>query len=230
MKTKHMYKAYLKPGKEESLKRFHPWVFSGAIARIEGQPEEGDIVEVYTAQNEFIAKGHCQIGSIAIRVLSFRQDEKIDRDFWRRKLQAAYDMRRNLHIGGNPANDTYRLVHGEGDNLPGLVVDIYGRTVVMQAHSPGMHVDRMEIADALADVMGDTIDSIYYKSESTLPYKADLYPEKRLPQREQHRQRGYRVRAEISHRLAERTKDRLLRRPTRKPGIIRKVRARAYHS
>ena len=177
MKTKHMYKAYLKPGKEESLKRFHPWVFSGAIARIEGQPEEGDIVEVYTAQNEFIAKGHCQIGSIAIRVLSFRQDEKIDRDFWRRKLQAAYDMRRNLHIGGNPANDTYRLVHGEGDNLPGLVVDIYGRTVVMQAHSPGMHVDRMEIADALADVMGDTIDSIYYKSESTLPYKADLYPE-----------------------------------------------------
>ena len=172
-----MYKVYLKPGKEESLKRFHPWVFSGAIAHIDGQPEEGEVVEIYTSHNEFIAKGHFQIGSIAVRVLSFLQDEAIDANFWKRKLAIALDMRRSIGIADRKDNDTYRLVHGEGDNLPGLVIDIYNRTAVMQAHSAGMHLDRMPIADALNEVMDGRIDNIYYKSETTLPFKADLYPE-----------------------------------------------------
>lgn len=110
-------------------------------------------------------------------MLSFYQDEAIDADFWKRKLSIAYDMRRSIGIAENPVNNTYRLVHGEGDNLPGLVIDIYARTAVMQAHSAGMHLDRMAIADALTEVMGDKIDNIYYKSETTLPFKADLYPE-----------------------------------------------------
>ena len=138
-----MYKVYLKPNKEESLKRFHPWVFSGAIAHFDGEPEEGEVVEIYTSKKEFIAKGHFQIGSIAVRVLTFRQEEEINADFWKRKLSIAYDMRRSIGIAGNPTNNTYRLVHGEGDNLPGLVIDIYARTAVMQAHSAGMHLDRM---------------------------------------------------------------------------------------
>ena len=112
-----MYKVYLKPNKEESLKRFHPWVFSGAIAHFDGEPEEGEVVEIYTSKKEFIAKGHFQIGSIAVRVLTFRQDEEINADFWKRKLSIAYDMRRSIGIAGNPTNNTYRLVHGEGDNL-----------------------------------------------------------------------------------------------------------------
>ena len=166
-------KVYLKPGKEESLKRFHPWVFSGAIARVEGEPEEGEVVYVYTSQKEFIACGHFQVGSIAVRVLSFRQ-ETIDHAFWVRRLEVAKDLRRALGLIGNPQNNTYRLVHGEGDNLPGLIIDVYDHTAVMQAHSAGMHVYRMEIADALSEVMGDVIQNIYYKSETTLPFKADL--------------------------------------------------------
>lgn len=166
-------KVYLKPGKEESLKRFHPWVFSGAIARVEGEPEEGEIVDVYTSKKEFIACGHFQIGSIAVRVLSFVQ-ETIDHEFWIRKLAVAKDLRVAFGLIGNPQNNTYRLVHGEGDNLPGLIIDVYDHTAVMQAHSAGMHVYRMEIADALSEVMGDVIENIYYKSETTLPFKADL--------------------------------------------------------
>ena len=169
-----MYRVYLKPGKEESLKRFHPWVFSGAIARFEGEPEEGDVVEILTTKKEFIAKGHFQIGSIAVRVLSFDKEEAIDEAFWKKKLQTAYDMRKGIGIAGRADNNTYRLVHGEGDNLPGLVIDIYDRTAVMQAHSAGMHMDRMKIAQALSEVMKEEIDNIYYKSETTLPYKADL--------------------------------------------------------
>ena len=172
-----MYKLYLKPGKEESLKRFHPWIFSGAIARMEGTPQEGETVEVYTSKNEFIAKGHYQIGSIAVRVLTFRQDEAIDKAFWMRRLSAARLMRQSIGLASRPDNDTYRLVHGEGDNLPGLVIDIYARTAVMQAHSAGMHLERMTIAQALQEVMQGQIDNIYYKSETTLPFKADLYPE-----------------------------------------------------
>lgn len=166
-------KVYLKPGKEESLKRFHPWVFSGAIARVEGEPEEGEVVDVYTSKKEFIACGHFQIGSIAVRVLSFRQ-EVIDRAYWVRRLSVAKDLRRALGLIDNPQNNTYRLVHGEGDNLPGLIIDVYNHTAVMQAHSAGIHIYRMEIADALTEVMGDVIQNIYYKSETTLPFKADL--------------------------------------------------------
>ena len=169
-------KVYLKPGKEESLKRFHPWVFSGAIAKIEGEPEEGEVVDVYTSKKEFIACGHYQIGSIAVRVLSFVQ-ETIDRAFWKRRLGVALDLRRSLDLVDNPQNNTCRLVHGEGDNLPGLIVDVYGKTAVMQAHSAGMHVDRLEIAEALSEVMEGIVENIYYKSETTLPFKADLGPE-----------------------------------------------------
>lgn len=166
-------KVFLKPGKEESLKRFHPWVFSGAIARVEGEPEEGEVVDVYTSKKEFIACGHFQIGSIAVRVLSFRQ-EPIDHAFWVRRLQVAKDLRCALGVLGNPQNNTYRLVHGEGDNLPGLIIDVYDHTAVMQAHSAGIHLDRMAVAEALEEVMGDVIQHIYYKSETTLPFKADL--------------------------------------------------------
>ena len=117
---------FLKKGKEDSLRRFHPWIFSGAIHHIEGELQEGDIVKVYTFDNEFIAIGHWQIGSIAVRVLSFR-DVDIDDDFWTSRLTTAYEARKAIGVACNPQNNTYRLVHGEGDNLPGLVVDIYGR-------------------------------------------------------------------------------------------------------
>jgi len=169
-----MYRVYLKPGKEESLKRFHPWVFSGAISHIDGTPAEGDLVEIYTSKQAFIAKGHYQIGSIAVRVLSFQQEEAIDDAFWERKLGIAYQMRQGIGICNRADNSTYRLVHGEGDGLPGLVIDIYGHTAVMQAHSVGMHCCRKQIARALCQVMGSALENIYYKSETTLPYKADL--------------------------------------------------------
>ncbi|MBR2630476.1 MAG: class I SAM-dependent rRNA methyltransferase [Bacteroidaceae bacterium] len=167
-----MKSIFLKPGKEESLKRFHPWVFSGAIHHMSEEPEEGEIVSVYTHKNEYIATGHFQIGSIMVRVLSFEK-EAIDQDFYERKLTIALDVRRRIGIIGNN-NNTYRLVHGEGDNLPGLVIDVYGHTAVMQAHSVGMHKDRKILASALKNVMGDEVHNIFYKSETTLPYKADL--------------------------------------------------------
>ena len=169
-----MYKnIYLKRGKEESLKRFHPWVFSGAIAKMDEGIVEGEIVRVITSTGDFIAVGHYQIGSIAVRVLSFH-DVAIDDEFWCSRLDSALKMRIVVGIADNAANNTYRLVHGEGDNLPGLVIDCYGETAVMQAHSVGMHVNRMEVAKALAQVMGDRLKNIYYKSETTLPFKADL--------------------------------------------------------
>ena len=163
----------LKRGKEDSLRRFHPWIFSGAIQRTEGNPEEGDIVTVYTNSGEFIARGHIQIGSITVRVLTFN-DEPIDQNFWNRRIATAYDLRLRTGIASRPDNDTYRLVHGEGDSLPGLIVDIYGETAVMQAHSVGMHVNRSDIAEALKNTLGDKLKNIYYKSETTLPYKADI--------------------------------------------------------
>lgn len=167
-----MKSIFLKRGKEESLRRFHPWIFSGAILRMNEEPEEGEVVQVYTSENEYIATGHFQIGSIMVRVLSF-DNEDIDQNFYERKLSIALDARRSIGvIGGN--NNTFRLVHGEGDNLPGLVIDIYGSTAVMQAHSVGMHTDRKIIAKALKNVMGDDLQNIYYKSETTLPYKAEL--------------------------------------------------------
>ena len=163
----------LKRGKEESLQRFHPWIFSGAIQRIEGSPEEGDAVTVYTNDRKFIARGHVQVGSIAVRVLTFT-DEPIDIEFWRRRIATAYHLRRSIGLAGNPTNDTYRLVHGEGDSLPGLIIDIYGPTAVMQAHSVGMHVNRATIAQVLKETLGESLDNIYYKSDTTLPYKADI--------------------------------------------------------
>ena len=172
-----MYKQiFLKRGKEESLKRFHPWIFSGAIHHMDEGIEEGEKVRVITAAGEFIAVGHYQIGSIAVRVLSF-EDIEINTDFWCERLQSALDVRIGVGIADSPTNNTYRLVHGEGDYLPGLVIDCYGSTAVMQAHSVGMHVCRNEICQALVQVMGDRIANVYYKSETTLPYKADLHQE-----------------------------------------------------
>ncbi len=164
---------YLKRGKEDSLKRFHPWVFSGAISYMDDGIKEGDIVRVITNQGEFIAVGHYQIGSIAVRVLSF-DDIEIDDSFWKSRLLSALTMRQRIGIADNPDNNTFRLVHGEGDNLPGLVIDCYGKTAVMQAHSVGMHFCRNDIARLLVDVMGSRINNIFYKSETTLPFKADL--------------------------------------------------------
>ncbi len=163
----------LKRGKEESLLRFHPWIFSGAIASIEGDPEEGDVVDVYTHEGKWIAVGHIQVGSIAVRVLSFKQ-EPIDENFWFKRLTVAYELRRSLGLTDRKDHNIFRLVHGEGDNLPGLVIDVYGHTAVMQAHSVGMHCDRMTIANALQKVMGKSVTGIYYKSETTLPFKADI--------------------------------------------------------
>ena len=172
-----MYKKiYLKKGKEESLKRFHPWVFSGAIQHQPENIDEGEVVRVMTAGGEFIAVGHFQIGSIAVRVLSF-DDEEVNDNFWHGKLQSAFDMRRSIGIVDNSDNNTYRLVHGEGDNVPGLVIDVYGETAVMQAHSVGIHVERHRIASQLVIVMGDRVKNVYYKSETTLPFKAGLEQE-----------------------------------------------------
>jgi 23S rRNA (cytosine1962-C5)-methyltransferase len=167
-----MKSIFLKRGKEDSLRRFHPWIFSGAIHHMSEEPEEGELVEIFTSENEYIATGHYQIGSIMVRVLTF-EHEPIDQSFYEKKLSIAQDVRHRIGvIGGN--NNTYRLVHGEGDNLPGLVIDIYGNTAVMQAHSVGMHTDRKIIAQALKAVMGDALKNIFYKSETTLPFKAEL--------------------------------------------------------
>ena len=171
-----MYKSiYLKKGKEESLKRFHPWVFSGAISHFaeKGDIDEGELVRVLTNGGDFIAVGHYQIGSIAVRVLSFR-DVEINTDFWKTRLTSALNARLAIGIANKADNDTYRLVHGEGDNLPGLIVDCYGKTAVMQAHSVGMHLARHEICKALVEVMGSRIENVYYKSDTTLPFKAEL--------------------------------------------------------
>lgn len=163
----------LRRGKEESLKRFHPWIFSGAVMNLEGNPEEGDVVTVLDSQHNFLCQGHWQVGSIAVRVLTFEQ-EPIDDAFWQKRLGEALGVRQAIGLADSEAGDTYRLVHGEGDLLPGLVIDVYGKTAVMQAHSVGMHVCREQIAVALKQVMGERLDSIYYKSETTLPIKAAI--------------------------------------------------------
>lgn len=172
-----MYKSvYLKKGKEESLNRFHPWIFSGAIHHMEEGIEEGNIVNVFTATNDFIAVGHYQIGSIAVRVLSFSEEE-INHSFWCSHLESALKMRQCIGIADNDNNNTYRLVHGEGDALPGLIIDCYGETMVMQAHSVGMHASRKAVCRALVEVMGNRMKHVYYKSETTLPFKAELEQE-----------------------------------------------------
>lgn len=164
----------LKRGKEESVKRFHPWIFSGAIARAD-KMEEGDLVTVYTHDGALLGNGHFQIGSIAVRLLTF-DDTEIDEQFYVKRLTAAYGLRMALGLMRDD-NNAFRLVHGEGDFLPGLVIDIYGHTAVMQAHSPGMHFARNIIAQALTELPGDLVHNVYYKSETTLPYKAQLDPQ-----------------------------------------------------
>ncbi|MFQ7114520.1 class I SAM-dependent rRNA methyltransferase [Hallella bergensis] len=173
MMTETYKKIYLKRGKEESLLRFHPWIFSGAIHHADEGIAEGETVRVITSEGKIIAVGHYQIGTITVRVLSF-SDVLIDDDFWKQRLNAALQMRQRIGVVDNPQNDTYRLVHGEGDGLPGLIVDCYGPTAVMQAHSVGMHVCREQICKALVDVMGGRIAQVYYKSETTLPFKSGL--------------------------------------------------------
>lgn len=168
-------KIILKRGKEESLQRFHPWVFSGAIAHIDNGIEEGDIVDVYSNDGNFIAVGHYQIGSIAVRVLDFAQ-RTIDKAFFAERLQKALELRKSIGLI-RPDNNAFRLVHGEGDFLPGLVIDVYDKTAVVQAHSPGMHFARDIIASALVDITGGVLCNVYYKSETTLPYKAELDPQ-----------------------------------------------------
>ena len=155
------------------MKRFHPWVFSGAISHIDEGIKEGEVVNVLNVNGVFIGRGHYQVGSIAVRILTF-VDEPVDDAFWYARLRCALEMRQSIGIADNPLNNTYRLVHGEGDNLPGLVIDCYGKTAVVQAHSVGMHEARMAIAKQLVKVMDGRIDNVYYKSETTLPYKAEL--------------------------------------------------------
>ena len=169
-----MISILLKPKKEESLLRFHPWLFSGAIQKIEGNPTEGDLVQIIDSNRQFVAIGHYQIGSIAVRVVSFN-DVTIDASFWDNKIQKAYQMRQSLGLVAPNQNNTYRLVHGEGDSLPGLIVDVYDKTAVMQAHSIGMHETRMELAQAIVKNVAE-VENVYYKSETTLPFKAAIEP------------------------------------------------------
>ena len=162
----------LKAKKEENVLRFHPWIFSGAIAKIYGKPEEGDIVKVTDNKGNFLAIGHYQIGSITVRILSFTE-QLINRYFWKDRLTKAYDMRQSLNLNESTKTTAYRLVHGEGDNLPGLIIDIYGNTAVMQAHSVGMHYAKDVIAELLIEIIPE-VTNVYYKSSNTLPYKAPV--------------------------------------------------------
>ena len=168
----------LKPHKEESLKRFHPWVFSGAIAKVvldashkAAEPQEGELVCVRSAANEVMGVGHWQIGSIAVRILAFGVEE-LPKDFWNERIRAAYQVREAIGLI-RPDNNTFRLIHGEGDFLPGLIVDVYADTAVVQAHSVGMHLHRNEIAEALVEVVPQ-VKNVYYKSDDTLPFKANI--------------------------------------------------------
>ena len=165
----------LRRGKSESLRRFHPWIFSGAIHRIPESLPEGALVRIVDENNKFMALGHYQIGSIAVRVLSF-VERPINAEFWVERLSEAFKVRKSLDLV-RPDNDIYRLVHGEGDQLPGLIIDVYGQTAVMQAHSVGMHCCRQEIAEALIEACEGEVKHVYYKSETTLPYTADLHQE-----------------------------------------------------
>jgi 23S rRNA (cytosine1962-C5)-methyltransferase len=167
-----MIKIFLKPGKEQSLLRFHPWVFSGAIKTIQGKPSEGELVEVYSDKNEFLGAGHFQIGSISVRIISFVK-ETIYYSFWLRKLKNAYLMRKGLGLAENPSNNVCRLIHGEGDGMPGLIIDMYNETAVMQAHSVGMYLIRMELVQALKDIYKESLKAVYDKSEGTIPFKAN---------------------------------------------------------
>lgn len=170
-----MTKIILKRGRDESLRRFHPWVFSGAIAQIVGEPAEGDIVGVFSQEGEFLAYGHYQVGSIAVRVLSFSGEDVLGPDYWVNMISRALRVRLSAGLaGGDGATNCYRLVHGEGDGLPGLIVDYYDGVCVMQAHSVGMFRAKAAICDALKKVYGDSLKAVYDKSSGTAPFKAGL--------------------------------------------------------
>ena len=166
-------KIVLKSGKDQSLKRFHPWVFSGAVKKIYGTVSEGDIVSVYSNQDEFLGLGHYQIGSIAVRVFSFTEVNP-DRDFWKSKLEEAYRLRAALGLTDSQQTNVYRLVHAEGDGMPGLIIDIYNGTAVMQMHSIGMFQIRMQLAEILKEIMGDKLKAVFDKSSKTIPFKAGI--------------------------------------------------------
>jgi len=168
-----MVKVILKKGREESLLRFHPWVFSGAIAQLSGQPAEGDVVGVFTSDGRFIAYGHYQIGSIAVRILSY-DDAALKPDFWQDRIGAAYAARKVMGLTDNPATNCYRLVHGEGDLLPGLIIDWYDGVAVLQAHSVGMFRAKRQICEALRSIYGPSLRAVYDKSSGTAPFKAGL--------------------------------------------------------
>ncbi len=163
----------LKKGKEESMERFHPWIFSGAIDRIEGAVEEGDLVSVRKSDGKTIAYGHCAIGSIAVRIFSFGEGIPGD-DFWKTRIQQAYQLREMMGLTDAPDTNVYRLIHGEGDGMPGLIADYYNGTVVLQFHSVGMWLVREAITEALKAVLGDKLVAVYDKSAKTLPYKANI--------------------------------------------------------
>lgn len=168
-----MTKVYLKKGRDESVRRFHPWVFSGAVAQVAGSPAEGDIVAVYSAEGEYLASGHWQIGSIAVRILSFDADPGSP-SFWEDSIRAAFDARKAMGLTDSGKTDCYRLVHGEGDGLPGLIVDYYDGVCVLQAHSVGMFRAKNQICEALKAVYGDALKAVYDKSSGTAPFKAGL--------------------------------------------------------
>lgn len=168
----------LKKGREESLLRFHPWVFSGAVQQVKGDPGEGDTVAVLSREGTLLGYGHYQVGSIAVRMLVFGAgtvlaEGRMPQHFWQERIAAACELRRKAGVTG-PETDAYRLVHGEGDGLPGLIVDVYGRVAVMQAHSAGMFLERKSIAEALRGVLGPELEAVYDKSEGTAPFKAGL--------------------------------------------------------
>ena len=169
-------KIVLKPGKEQSLKRFHPWVFSGAIGKSEGNPEEGDPVNVYSADGEFLAMGHCQIGSIAVRILAF-DEVNPDFNFWKMKIEKAWNLRKSIGLADNPKTDVFRLIHAEGDGMPGLIVDFYNGTAVIQMHTVGMFLVREMLVKALYEVLGEKLKAVYDKSAKSLPFKADVTSE-----------------------------------------------------
>ena len=166
-------KIILKSGKEQSIRRYHPWIFSGAIKKITGSPVEGDIVEVYDNKDNFLAVGHYQPGSIAVRILSFEMGEP-DIDFFRRRIKKAIDYRASIGLTDNPLTNVYRMVHAEGDNLPGLIIDYYNSVIVMQMHSVGMYRIRKEISKILSELLGERIKAIYDKSETTIPYMSGV--------------------------------------------------------
>ena len=170
-----MNKVILKPGKDRSVFRFHPWIFSGAIANTEGNLQEGNLVKVYNSEQRYLATGHCQIGSIAVRILTF-EEENIDYNFWKKRIENACQMRKAIGITNSSTNNVFRLIHGEGDHLPGLIVDYYAGVAVVQFHTVGMFLEKENITRALREVLGNKITAIYNKSESTLPYKAAIEP------------------------------------------------------